>query len=178
MPSIDWKVSDQFYQSNDASCWYAAYCILYDWKGKPTSSIREKIEKSSLGAAGYKDAYDNGLKDTDYPTTRDALGLTGFRRGYIITLADDLEYFAKTLGDYGPMWLAFHSDSKNADHGVVVCGVNLTMKQIHVMNPWGSGGTCDSQYYDAARFKARLGTKEVPSAAQFFSDTPSKKPNE
>jgi hypothetical protein len=168
MPSVDYKINDSYYQSNSASCWYAAYCMLYDWKGQPTSAIREKIEASTLGAAGYADAWRNGLREEDYPTVRAALGLWGFRRMYFATLADDLDYFGKNLKDYGPFWCALHSDASNSDHGVVVCGVNVDAKTIHVMNPWGTTGTAESQYYTAAGFKSRLGSKDVASAAQMF----------
>jgi len=138
--------------------------MLFDWKGKPRSSIRELIEKAGLD---YADYYKNGLPQEDFVKTRAALSLTGFRGGYVSTLADDLDYFAKTIKDYGPMWCAF---ARPGAHIVVICGVDTTLKQIHIMNPWNrtNGNDADSQYLDVPTFKLRLNTA-VNSVAQFFN---------
>lgn len=163
MPDIKYDMNMNLGQSSEESCWYAAYCMLFVWKGLPQSSVRDRIEKAGLD---YKDYWTNGLPDGDYPKTRLALGLTGFRRAYFSTLADDLEYFSKNLKDYGPFWCAFHRP--NADHAVIVNGIDIKMTQILVVNPWGNGGQAEQEYYQPGRFKSRLGSKDVPSAAQMF----------
>jgi hypothetical protein len=163
MPDIKYDIDLTLGQSSAESCWYAAYCMLFTWKGIPTSSIRDRIEKAGLD---YKDYWTNGLPDDDYPKTRLALGLTGFRRGYFSSLADDLEYFSKTLKDYGPFWCAFHRSS--GDHAVIVNGIDIKLTQILVANPWGDGGQAEQQYYTPTSFKSRLGSKDVASAAQMF----------
>ena len=164
MASFDWKLDGGgFGQSTAESCWYAAYAMIFGWKGRPRSSIRERIEKAGLD---YADYYKNGLPQEDFPKTRSALGLTGFRGGYVATLADDLDYFGKTLKDYGPMWCAF---KRPGAHVVVISGVDTTLKQIHILNPWNNsnGGDADSQYLEVPAFRLRL-NKDVDSVAQFF----------
>ena len=163
MPSVDYDVSSAYFQSSNESCWYAAYCILFDWKGRPTSAIRERIEKAKLD---YADFWKNGLPTEKYHDVRWCLGLSGFRRAYFSGLADDLDYFGKLLTDYGPFWCAF---SVPSEHAVVVCGVDVEKGKIRIMNPSGDGeGAAQSQKLSAAEFKRRVGSKDIPSAAQMF----------
>ena len=162
MPSVKHTINTSLGQSNAASCWYAAYCMLYDWNGRPLSSIREKLEKSGLD---YADYWRKGLPVESYPKARQALGLNSFRRGYFYTLADDLDYFGKTLKDYGPFWCALSTPS---EHIVVVNGIDLGKSRILVVNPWGSGGAAEEQTYTAGEFQRRLGSTEAVNAAQMF----------
>jgi hypothetical protein len=164
MPSVKHIINTSLGQSSAESCWYAAYSMLYDWKGKPISSIREKIEKNKLD---YADYWRKGLPVEDYWKTRISLGLSGFRRPYFYGLADDLDYFGKVLKDYGPFWCAFSSPS---EHVVVVNGIDLGMSKILVVNPWGSGGMAEQEYYKAGEFQRRLGKSDVASAAQMFNE--------
>jgi hypothetical protein len=46
MPSVDYAVTSKYFQSSDESCWYAAYCTLFDYKQQPIGQIRECIEKA------------------------------------------------------------------------------------------------------------------------------------
>ena len=162
MPSVKHTINTALGQNGAASCWYAAYCMLYDFKGKPLGAIREKIEMNKLN---YADYWRNGLPVEDYWKTRISLGLTGFRRPYFYGLADDLDYFGKVLTDYGPFWCAFSSPS---EHIVVVNGVNVDSGKILVVNPWGNGGVAEEEKYSAAEFQRRLGKSDVASAAQMF----------
>jgi hypothetical protein len=163
MPSVEHDVSDQYFQSSNESCWYAAYCILYAWKGKPTSAIRERIEKASLD---YADYWRHGLPVEKYNDVRYCLGLSGFRRAYFGQQVDDLDYFGKMLKDYGPFWCAF---SVPNEHIIVVYGVDVDKEKIKVMNPWSDGeGAAQRQKYTPAEFKRRLGSKDVRSAAQMW----------
>ena len=34
MPTVDYSINTSLYQSNGSSCWFAAYRILFDWKGR------------------------------------------------------------------------------------------------------------------------------------------------
>jgi hypothetical protein len=163
MPSVDYDVSDAYFQSSSESCWYAAYCMLFAWKGKPTSSVRERIEKAGLN---YADFWKRGLPVEKYNDVRWCLGLSGFRRAYFGQLADDLDYFGKVLQDYGPFWCAF---SVPSEHIVVVKGVDVDNGKVKVMNPWSDGGgAAQKQKFSAAEFKRRLGSNDVRSAAQMF----------
>jgi len=163
MPSVDHSVSDTYYQSSNESCWYAAYCMLFDWKGKPTSAIRERIEKAGLD---YADFWKKGLPVEKYNDVRWCLGLSGFRRAYFGQLVDDLDYFGKVLKDYGPFWCAF---SVPGEHIVVVHGVDVDKEQIKVMNPWSDGGSsAQKQKYSPGEFKRRLGSKDLRAAAQMW----------
>jgi hypothetical protein len=165
MPSIKYSLNTNLGQSSAESCWYAAYCMLFDWKGKPTSSIRERMEAAKLD---YKDYWNHGLPAEAYVRTRMSLGLSGFRRSYFASIPNDLDYFGKTLKDYGPFWCAF-SGPQDGDHAVVVNGVNLDMKQILVMNPWGSGGSAEQEYYTVSKFQGRLSKRgDQDSSAQMF----------
>ncbi len=161
---FDWNLDGTgLGQSTAESCWYAAYAMIFDWKGKPRSSIRDQIEKAGLD---YKDYYNNGLPQDDFAKTRNALHLSGYRGAYLSTLADDLDYFAKVVKDNGPMWCAF---AKPSAHIVVISGVNPGLKQIHIMNPWNqtNGADADSQYFEPSKFQLRVNTA-VNSVAQFF----------
>ena len=57
------------------------------------------------------------------------------------------------------------------DHLAVLMFTSGTVKQIWVMNPWGSGGSTEQEYYSVDRFKARLSkrTDQVSAAQMFFS---------
>jgi len=163
MPSIDYDVSDSYFQSSSTSCWYAAYCMLFDWKGRPTTAVRERIEKAGLD---YSDFWRHGLPEEKYNDVRWCLGLSGFRRGYFRQLADDLDYFGKVLKDYGPFWCAL---SVPSEHAVVVCGVDVEREKIRIMNPWSDGeGAAQNQKLTQAEFKRRLGSKDVRAAAQMW----------
>lgn len=163
MPSIDHNVSDAYFQSSSTSCWYAAFCMLYDWQGKPTSAIRERIEKAGLD---YKDYWNNGLPEEKYNDVRWCLGLSGFRRAYFSQLACDLDYFGKVLKDYGPFWCAL---SVPSEHVVVVCGVDVEKGTIRILNPWSDGeGAAQSKKWTRYEFQRRLGAKDVRAAAQMW----------
>ncbi|MBS1833748.1 MAG: hypothetical protein JST65_13605 [Acidobacteria bacterium] len=165
MPSINYNIDTTIFQSSAESCWYAAYCMLFTWKGKPTSSIRERIEKAGLD---YKDFWTNGLPEEKYPYTRLVLGLAGFRRGYFSTLADDLDYFGQTLKNYGPFWCAL---SVPSEHAVVVSGIDVDAGKVIITNPNSDGtGYAQIQKMAASEFKRRLGSKDIASAAQMFNE--------
>ena len=164
MPSVKFTLNASLGQSSEKSCWFAAYRMLFDYKNKP-NNIRARMEAAGLD---YADCWNNGLPDTLYSKTRLALGLSGFRRSYFSSLASDLDYFGKTLTDYGPFWCAF-SSPQDGDHAVVVNGVDLNLKQVLVMNPWGSGGSTEQEYYTATKFQSRLSKRtDQISAAQMF----------
>ena len=141
-----------FGQSTAESCWYACYALLYEWKGRPRASIRERIERAKLD---YRDYYKNGLPVADFPKTRNALGLTSWRGGYMKGLADDFQALCSALKGYGPIWCAF---SKPSAHIVVVTGVNSNTRNIHILNPWNNtnGNDADSQYLTPAMFAHRV----------------------
>lgn len=151
--TFDWKLDGSgFGQPNASSCWYAAYAMVHTWKGRPISSIRERIEKAKLD---FNDYYQNGLPEEDFPKTLIALGMVGFRGGYAFSVIDDFEQMVHMLKGYGPLWCAF---SKPGAHVVVISGVNASMKQIHILNPWNNtvGTDADDQYLTPAMFKSRL----------------------
>jgi hypothetical protein len=163
MPAVKHNIDTTIFQSSDESCWYAAYCMLFSWKGVPTSSVREKIEKAGLD---YKDFWSNGLPDDKYANTRAALGLAGFRRGYFSTMADDLEWFADRVKAYGPFWCAL---SVPSEHAVVVSGIDPGRGKVIITNPTrDNSGYAQVEELNAGEFKRRLGSKDVASAAQMF----------
>jgi hypothetical protein len=155
--SYDCKLDGGGYgQSTAETCWYASYAMIFDWKGKPRTAIKENIEKAGLD---YNDYYKNGLPTGDFAKVRAALGLVGWRGGYVQTLATDFQSFAQLLKGYGPMWCAF---SKPSAHIVVVIGVNASSGNIHVLNPWNNtnGLDADSQYLTSSAFVGRLNTAD------------------
>lgn len=164
MPSVDYPVSDAYFQSSNESCWYAAYCMLFDWKQKPTAQVRERIEKATP-KLDYADFWKKGLPDDKYNEVRWCLGLSGYRRAYFSQLVDDLDYLGKLMKDYGPFWVAL---SVPSEHAVVLCGVDVAKGQLRIMNPTSDLGSAQSQKMSAAEFKRRLGSKDVRSAAQMF----------
>jgi hypothetical protein len=162
--SFDHKVSgDGMGQPSAETCWYACYAMIYNWKGKPVSAIKDAIVKAGYN---YDDYYKNGLPIEDFRKVGLSLGLTGFRGGYISTLADDFQAFAQLLKGYGPMWCAF---SRPSAHIVVVSGVDAKLNQIHIINPWNKlgGFDADGQYLDPQTFKNRLN-----SSSDWVGQTP------
>jgi len=113
MPSVDYAVTSKYFQSSDESCWYAAYCTLFDYKQQPIGQIRERIDKAQP-KLDYKDYWNNGLPDEKYNEVRWCLGLSGYRRAYFSQLVDDLDYLGKLMKDYGPFWVAFSVPSEHA----------------------------------------------------------------
>jgi hypothetical protein len=163
MPTIEYKLNTNYYQSSHESCWYAAYCMLFEWRGIPTSSIRSRIEKAGLN---YTDFWQNGLPLESYPQVRQALGLAGFRRPYMVNYAQDLAWFADRLKAYGPMWCTF---SKPSEHAVVVSGIDVQNGQIIVTNPASRvAGSAEVEYYTPTRFIGRIGSGDHASAVQMF----------
>ena len=161
---FDLKIDgDGYGQSTAESCWYASYAILFDWKGTPRSSIRERIEKAGLD---YADYYRNGLPQEDFSKTRGALGLVGWRGSYIKEIASDFQALYVLLKGYGPIWCAF---SKPSAHIVVIVGVDSIAGNIHILNPWNNsnGNNADSQYMKPSTFALRLNT-DVQSVGQAF----------
>lgn len=162
---FDWELDGSgFGQSTAESCWYASYAILFNWKGLPRISIRNRIENAGLD---YRDYYRNGLPIADFPKTRDALRLTSWHGGYIKTLAYDFKAFAQHLKAYGPLWCAF---SRPHAHIVVVTGVDGGLRNIHILNPWNNtnGTEADSQYLPPSRFVDRLNDKDSAVGQAFF----------
>ena len=164
MPAVDYEVTSKYFQSSEESCWYAAYCTLFDYKQQPIGQIRERIEKAQP-KLDYKDYWNNGLPDEKYNEVRWCLGLSGYRRAYFSQLVDDLDYLGKLMKDYGPFWVAF---SVPSEHAVVLCGVDVEKAKLRIMNPAGDLGSAQSQTMTQAEFKRRLGSKDVRSAAQMF----------
>ena len=151
--SFDHKLDGTgFGQSTAETCWYESYKMIYSWKQKPITAIKDAIVKAGYD---FDDYYKNGLPIADYRKVGLSLGLTGFRGGYISTLVDDFQAFAQLLKGYGPLWCAF---SKPGIHVVVVSGVDSKLKQIHILNPWNKlgGFDADGQYLDPGTFKNRL----------------------
>ncbi|MBI1895138.1 MAG: hypothetical protein HYS04_01185 [Acidobacteria bacterium] len=161
--SFDWNLDGSGYgQPNASSCWYAAYAILYRWNQKPTNAIRERIAKAGLD---FSDYYKYGLPTDDFPKTRAALGLVGWRGQYAVTLAGDLESLLYMLKGYGPLWCAF---SRPGAHVVVITGVDSRANTIHILNPWSYNGfDADSQHLTPAMFQNRLNNKSY-SVIQAF----------
>jgi hypothetical protein len=150
---FDTKLDGSGYgQTTAETCWYACYEMLFAFKQRPITEIRDTIVKAGFD---YDDYYKNGLPVEDFRKVGRALRLTGFRGGFISTLADDFQGFAQLLQNYGPVWCAF---SRPSAHIVVVCGVNSKQNQIHIMNPWNrlGGFDADGQYIDPGTFKNRL----------------------
>ena len=153
--SFDWKLDgDGFGQGTAETCWYASYAIVHTWKKKPISVIKEKIVKAGLD---FDDYYSKGLPIDDFWKTCAALGMVGWRGGFVLELANDLPAFAQLLKSYGPLWCGFNNPGK---HIVVVTGVDLKNKQIHILNPWNrqNGLNADSQYATQENFINRLNT--------------------
>jgi hypothetical protein len=164
--AIEHTINKNLFQSSNESCWYAAYCMLFEWKGTPTSQIRERMDKApKLDGLDYLDFWKRGLPDDKYNATRWSLGLSGFRRAYFATMLDDIGFLSKSLRDYGPFWVAW---SVPSEHAVILHGVDNS-GQLKVMNPTGNGyGTATPMTMTVTEFKRRLGAKDVPSAAQMF----------
>jgi hypothetical protein len=140
-------------QPTAESCWWASYAIIHIWNKMPVGSIRDKIKKAGLD---YDDYYANGLPPDDFPKTRAALGLVGWRGAYASTLVDDFEALGLLIKGYGPLWCAF---AKPSAHVVVVTGVDSDANTIHIVNPWGGNGIdADSQYLTPPTFRHRLNT--------------------
>jgi hypothetical protein len=151
--SFDWNLDGAgFGQPNAESCWYAAYAIIHNWKGRPTSSIRERIVKAGLD---FDDYYGNGLPVEDFYKTRAALGLVGWRGSYASTLVTDFSFMVHMLKGYGPLWCAC---SRPSAHVVVITGVDSNLGELHILNPWNNsnGLDADSQYLSPAAFQNRI----------------------
>jgi len=151
--TFDWNIDGSGYgQASPASCWWAGYAIIHSWKARPLNAIRQGIEKAGLD---YSDYYKNGLPQEDFPKTRAALGLVGWRGEYAFSISEDFQALALMLKGYGPLWCAF---AKPGAHIVVITGVDARLRQIHILNPWNNtnGNDADSQFLTPAVFRSRL----------------------
>jgi Papain-like cysteine protease AvrRpt2 len=152
---FDTKLDGSGYgQPTAETCWYACYAMIFAYKQKPVTAIKDAIVKAGFN---FDDYYKNGLPVEDFRKVGLALGLTGFRGGFMSTLGADFQWLAQHLKSYGPTWCAF---SRPSAHIVVICGVDSKLNQIHIMNPWNQMGgfDADGQYITPGTFQSRLNT--------------------
>lgn len=123
-------------QETFQQCWFAAFKMIYTFKGLNTNSIKDKLSK----VIDFNDAMANGLFDTDYKKCAEALGLTYWKgtdfnqeRGFFdVGITDGAEALHKHLRQ-GPLWVS-RKISKDSYHITVLKGYEDTSKGDFVIN--------------------------------------------
>src|SRR6266852_8092690 len=87
---IKWKTMKPIPQESSATCWLAAYQMMFQWKGKPLDTIRDLL-RGALGDDGADEAYEKGLASADWPKAARAFGMTGIAGG-AVSLGDITEF--------------------------------------------------------------------------------------
>lgn len=115
--AIRWKKMQPIPQEDSATCWLAAYQMMFDWAGKPKDSIYTLLERT-LTASGANDAYRLGLDKADWARVAKAFGMK--------SAPGKKPFKASELAGYlenGPVLV--HGKFGLGVHSIVVTGVTV-----------------------------------------------------
>lgn len=121
-------------QETDATCWLAAYQMMFNWKGKPTDTI-PTLMKSAVSSVST--CYEKGLDKTEWEKTGKAFGLT--------TVAGTGSFSASALMGYlAKSPVLIHGQFKLGMHSIVVIGCTVAessddLEMVVYINPYWSG---------------------------------------
>lgn len=128
-------------QPNNATCWWAAYRMMFKYKNKTLQEIDLKLKP----VIDLEDCKSNGLPDTSYSKVAEALGLKGWAGGnfnkkpefFDIGLTDGAEAFIKELR-VAPLWVSriVWAGSEKSYHIVVATGYDDDKGEIIYNNPY------------------------------------------
>jgi hypothetical protein len=121
-------------QEDDATCWLAAYQMMFDWKGKSKDSIQFLLPSAVSDA---KACYKKGLDKSDWGMVARVFGLTS-QKGTKPFSASDLAGYIK----HGPVLV--HGKFPLGMHSIVVTGVSVADSageddQVTYINPYWTG---------------------------------------
>lgn len=134
MPMIDMKGMKRIPQETTATCWLAAYQMMFTWKGLDTS-LPLQLLKSRTDVDVSK-AVNEGLDAPDWPKAARAFRMWAVAGG---EFSD--EWFKGTLKDFGPMLV--HGKFELGMHSIVVIGWEEnfwgTVQMAWYLNPFWEG---------------------------------------
>lgn len=121
-------------QDNNATCWLAAYQMMFDWKGKPKDSIPLLLKGAVPDVAL---CYAKGLDRPQWDKAAKAFGLKSHPGKKPFTAADLAVYIAN-----GPVLV--HGQFPLGMHSIVVTGVSVAdypweLNEVIYINPFWQG---------------------------------------
>ena len=119
-------------QDTTATCWVAAYQMMFDWKGKPKDTIRALLG-NTVTKEKVEESYIKGLDEPEWDKAAKAFGLKSFAGKKPFTASDLAGYLAN-----GPVLI--HGKFPLGMHSIVVTGVSVAdfsweLEQVTYINP-------------------------------------------
>jgi hypothetical protein len=143
---------DGFGQYTSTTCWFAAYRMLYAWKGKDQRTIGPALEKAGLNLKALRN---RGLLESEFGTAMGALDMLGWKG--ITIYEQSAGNIAQLLKQWGPLWVAFEwRGEASAGHAAVLVGYDKRAKTFRVHNPYNrfEPGQVESEWLTLAQFRA------------------------
>ncbi len=150
MADISHNVPTEGYGQHTASlCWFACYRMLYAWKHLDENTIGPKLEGAGLN---LKELRMRGLYGDEFPKAAGALGLSGWRGGFI--KESDEGTLLHLLSGYGPLFCAIVWEG-GGGHAVLIRGYDSKLKQFLIVNPFNASaaGTVDNDFWTMDHIK-------------------------
>lgn len=154
-------------QDDDATCWLAAYQMMFDWKGKPKDSIGTLLK----GAVSDVDlCYKKGLDKSDWDKSAKAFGLASVK-GSSPFSAKELAGFIS----HGPVLV--HGKFPLGYHSIVVTGVSVADypwedDQVTYINPYWTGVKSVKERTSSFKLYLKIGVENnngVAGVIQYWS---------
>jgi hypothetical protein len=111
-------------QTDNATCWIAAYQMLYQVEEYSTYDVIPKLQAAGLNT-------NTTLSQKNYVAAADALNLTCVSPGLLL----DMGSAVNAIGMYGVMKLSIEQDDGTA-HAIILVGVDPDANQAGIINPW------------------------------------------
>ncbi|HEX8568159.1 MAG TPA: papain-like cysteine protease family protein [Pyrinomonadaceae bacterium] len=104
-------------QENDATCWLAAYQMMFDWKGKTKDSIQTMLE-AALTKKRSDESFLKGLDKSDWEKAAKAFGMNSVAGKKPFTASELAGYLAN-----GPVLV--HGKFALGLHSIVITAVTV-----------------------------------------------------
>jgi Papain-like cysteine protease AvrRpt2 len=126
-------------QATYEQCWLASYKMMLKFMKRSENEVEDNLRAAAID---INDAKENGLLDTLYKKSADALGMTALAGSpfndepswYDVGLSDGAEAFIAEL-EKGPLWVSRYI-KKGSYHIVVAVGYNDSESRIIYNNPF------------------------------------------
>ena len=102
-------------QETTATCWLAAYQMMFDWKGKPKDTIPTLLKSA---VKSVEECYEKGLDLTEWDGAAKAFGLNSVKGSKTLTATELAGYL-----NHGPVLI--HGKFPLGMHSIVITGVSV-----------------------------------------------------
>ena len=156
-----------FNQGVRNGCWLAAYQMLlcYEKRKHSEQDIKKAFKKAGIN---FKDAYDKGLDEGQFP---DACAALDLRTGGVLPFGTGkaekggVKVLYKWFNHGGPLWVA--GNWVGYKHIKVVCGADTKNELLCSIDPWSRSGVTKStpQWVDFDKYVSKI--RQVKGGTQY-----------